>query len=105
MRLSISVRVRGGGGGHVGGLGIAHVFVGGYLGAGVWLCGVCLECIAVWCDGGVFRGVLVGLGTGIHRSSVGLSPWPCKGGNVRFWLCLGGLQCTGSIGSRLHSSW
>ena len=49
MHLSISVLVGGGGGDHVGGLGIAHVVVGGYLGAGVRLCGVCLECIAVWC--------------------------------------------------------
>ena len=41
MRFFISVRVGGGGEGHVGGLGIAHGVVGGYLGAGVRLCGVC----------------------------------------------------------------
>ena len=49
MLLSIGVRVGGGGEDHVGGLDIAHVVMGGYPGAGVPLCGVCHECIVVWC--------------------------------------------------------
>ena len=45
----------------------------------------------------------LGLGMGIRISSVGLSLLPCRGGNVRFSLWLGGLLYIGSIGSRLHS--
>ena len=41
-------------------------------------------------------------GHGLRRSSGGRSPLPCRGGSVRFWLCLGGLWCTVSTGSRLH---